>query len=201
MPKQVIVHAPFDVRLDEAPPPKHPLGEFEMVVRTEVSALSPGTETRIYTGLESKRFNYRSNSIPLGLQQCREDPGGRQEGTRLSRRSAHFYPHASPQRVRRCRKGCRKHSGNTNSNVPQSYDVIAPVPDNVSSEHAVFTHLFVLGFNALHRGQYRFGENVVVIRSGNRGTRRCLHGAGSGGSCRRYRQFPGTTGSRAQNGR
>jgi len=30
----------------------------------------------------------------------------------------------------------------------------------------VFTHLFVLGFNALHRGQYRLGENVVVIGLG-----------------------------------
>jgi threonine dehydrogenase-like Zn-dependent dehydrogenase len=56
--------------------------------------------------------------------------------------------------------------GPGNSNVPSSYDVIAPVPENVPSEQAVFTHLFVLGFNALQRGQYRLGENVVVIRLG-----------------------------------
>jgi len=47
-----------------------------------------------------------------------------------------------------------------------SYDVIAPVPDNVSSEDAVFTHLLTLGFNALHVGQYRFGENVLIIGLG-----------------------------------
>ena len=44
--------------------------------------------------------------------------------------------------------------------------VIARVPEGVQSEHAVFTHLFTLGFNALTRGQYRFAENVVVIGLG-----------------------------------
>ena len=47
-------------------------------------------------------------------------------------------------------------------NIPKSYDQIAPVPENVSSEHAVFTHLLLLGFNALQRGQYRFGENGMI---------------------------------------
>jgi threonine dehydrogenase-like Zn-dependent dehydrogenase len=50
--------------------------------------------------------------------------------------------------------------------VPIGYDIIARVPDNVKSEHALFTHLFVLGFNSLHRAEYRFGENVVVIGLG-----------------------------------
>jgi threonine dehydrogenase-like Zn-dependent dehydrogenase len=52
------------------------------------------------------------------------------------------------------------------ANVPKSYDVIAPVPESVASEHAAFTHLFTLGFNAIHRGLYRFGENVAVIGLG-----------------------------------
>jgi Alanine dehydrogenase/PNT, C-terminal domain len=56
--------------------------------------------------------------------------------------------------------------GPTSPNIPKSYDQIAPVPENVSSEHAVFTHLLLLGFNALQRGQYQFGENVVVIGLG-----------------------------------
>jgi threonine dehydrogenase-like Zn-dependent dehydrogenase len=56
--------------------------------------------------------------------------------------------------------------GTASSNIPKSYDQIAPVPENVSSEHAVFTHLLLLGFNALQRGQYQFGENVVVIGLG-----------------------------------
>jgi threonine dehydrogenase-like Zn-dependent dehydrogenase len=51
-------------------------------------------------------------------------------------------------------------------NIPKSYDQIAQVPENVSSEHVVFTHLLLLGFNALQRGRYRFGENVVVIGLG-----------------------------------
>jgi threonine dehydrogenase-like Zn-dependent dehydrogenase len=167
MPKQVIIHAPFDVRLDDAPAPKQPLGEFEILVRTEVSALSPGTETRIYTGLESKRFSYRVgypfslgyNNVGKILAVGKRVQGYR-EGERIFTRMPHLSDYVVAERV------VEHTRGDTDSNVPQSYHVIAPVPDNVSSEHAVLTHLFVLGFNALHRGQYRFGENVVVIGLG-----------------------------------
>ena len=54
----------------------------------------------------------------------------------------------------------------SSSNVPNSYDVIARVPHAVPSDQAVFTHLLTLGFNALHRGGYRFGENVAVVGLG-----------------------------------
>jgi threonine dehydrogenase-like Zn-dependent dehydrogenase len=53
-----------------------------------------------------------------------------------------------------------------NPNIPASYTVIAAVPDSVTSEEAVLTHMLTLGFNALHRGQYRFGETVMVIGLG-----------------------------------
>jgi threonine dehydrogenase-like Zn-dependent dehydrogenase len=167
VPKQVIIHAPFDVRLDEAPAPKQPLGEFEMLARTEVSALSPGTETRIYTGLESQRFSYRVRyPFHLGYNNVGRilEVGKKVQGYRVGQRIFSRMPHLSEYVVAERTVG--SNPGNTDSNVPQSYDVIAPVPDNVSSGHAVFTHLFVLGFNALHRGQYRFGENVVVIGLG-----------------------------------
>jgi hypothetical protein len=67
MTKQVIVHAPFDVRLDELPSDERPLGPYELRVRTELTALSPGTETRIYTGQEAERFAYRVRyPMPIG---------------------------------------------------------------------------------------------------------------------------------------
>src|SRR5689334_7387535 len=59
MAKQVIIHAPFDIRLDDVPDADRPLGAYELRCQTELSALSPGTETRIYTGLEADRFAYR----------------------------------------------------------------------------------------------------------------------------------------------
>jgi threonine dehydrogenase-like Zn-dependent dehydrogenase len=167
VPKQVIIHAPFDVRLDDAPAPTQPLGEFEILVRTEVSALSPGTETRIYTGLESQRFAYRVRyPFHLGYNNVGRilAIGQKVQGYRVGQRIFTRMPHLSDYVV--AERVVEHTRGGTDSNVPQSYDVIAPVPDNVSSEHAVFTHLFVLGFNALHRGQYRFGENVVIIGLG-----------------------------------
>ena len=57
MPRQVFVHAPYDVRFDEISVPERPLGDFELLVHTEVSALSPGTESRIYSGVDSERFS------------------------------------------------------------------------------------------------------------------------------------------------
>jgi len=56
-----------------------------------------------------------------------------------------------------------KESDSFNPNVPDSCSVIAGVPTNVTSEEAVWTHLLTLGFNALHRSQYRFGANGMVI--------------------------------------
>ena len=67
MPTQVIVHAPYDVRLDEMPSIERPLGDFELLVRAEVGVLSPGTEARIYSGRGVERFSYRvSYPFPLG---------------------------------------------------------------------------------------------------------------------------------------
>jgi NADPH:quinone reductase-like Zn-dependent oxidoreductase len=86
--------------------------------------------------------------------------GSKVEGYRPGQRIFSRMPHVSEYIV--AEQSVQPPSGPGNSNVPSSYDVIAPVPENVSSEQAAFTHLFVLGFNALQRGQYRFGENVVV---------------------------------------
>jgi threonine dehydrogenase-like Zn-dependent dehydrogenase len=167
MAKQIIVHAPGDVRVDEIPPITGPLGDYELLVHTEVSALSPGTEARIYTGLEAPRFAYRiSYPFPLGYNNVGRvvAVGSKVEGYRPGQRIFSRMPHVSEYIV--AERSVQPLPGPGNSNVPSSYDVIAPVPENVPSEQAVFTHLFVLGFNALQRGQYRFGENVVVIGLG-----------------------------------
>src|SRR5262245_29554497 len=167
MAKQIIVHSPGDVRIEEIPPITRRLGDYELLVHTEVSALSPGTETRIYTGVEASRFSYRvSYPFPLGYNNVGRvvKVGSRVEGYRPGQHIFSRVPHVSEYVVAERTVGSL--SGYGNPNVPPSYDVIAPVPENVSSEQAVFTHLFALGFNALQRGQYRFGENVVVIGLG-----------------------------------
>lgn len=165
--KQVIVHAPYDVRVDDVGTPDRPLGDYELLVRTEVSALSPGTETRVYTGLDAERFRYRvSYPFPLGYNNVGRivAAGPKVETYKLRQRIFSRMPHQSHYVVaERALGGAGRPSS---ANVPMSYDVIAPVPDDVPSEWAVFTHLLTLGFNALHSGQYRFGENVVVIGLG-----------------------------------
>ncbi|MGH2403334.1 MAG: alcohol dehydrogenase catalytic domain-containing protein, partial [bacterium] len=165
--KQVIVHAPYDVRVDDVGTPDRPLGDYELLVRTEVSALSPGTETRVYTGLDAERFRYRvSYPFPLGYNNVGRivAAGPKVETYKLGQRIFSRMPHQSRYIV--AERALGEAGRPSSANVPMSYDVIAPVPDDVPSEWAVFTHLLTLGFNALHSGQYRFGENVVVIGLG-----------------------------------
>lgn len=147
--------------------PERVLGAYELRVRTEVSALSPGTETRVYTGVEAERFRYRiSYPFSLGYNNVGRviAAGPKVQGYRVGQRIFSRMPHQTEYIVAERIVGTAE--GTSSGNVPMSYDVIAPVPDNVPSERAVFTHLLTLGFNALHRGQYRFGENVVVIGLG-----------------------------------
>ena len=167
MPKQVFIHAPYDVRFDDLPRHDRPLGDFELLVRTEVTALSPGTETRIYSGKEVERFAYRvSYPFALGYNNVgRIRAVGKkvqkyQPGQRVFTRMPYLSEYVVAERI------AGETGLSSSPNIPASYDVIAPVPENVPSEQAVFTHLFTLGFNALQRGQYRLGENVVVIGLG-----------------------------------
>src|SRR5436190_466941 len=167
MPKQVFIHAPHEVRFEDIAAIDHPLGNFELLVRTELTALSPGTETRIYCGTDTNRFAYRV-SYPFAIgynnvgrvlavgKEVHEYRPGQRVFTRM--------PYVSEYVV--AEKTLGKMGLSSSSNVPASYDVIAPIPEDVPSEQAVFTHLFMLGFNALHRGQYRLGENVVVVGLG-----------------------------------
>ena len=167
MPTQVIVHAPYDLRFEEMPSIERPLGDFELLVRAEVGALSPGTEARIYSGGGVERFSYRiSYPFPLGYNNVGKvmAVGSKVRSYDPGQRVFTCMPHLSEFIVAEQAAG---ESGRPPSpNIPKSYDQIARVPENVPSEHAVFTHLLLLGFNALQRGQYRFGENVVVIGLG-----------------------------------
>ena len=167
MPTQVIAHAPYDLRLDEIPSIERPLGDFELLVQADVGALSPGTEARIYSGEGVDRFSYRiSYPFPLGYNNVGKvvAVGSKVRNYRPGQRVFTCMPHLSEFIVAEQAIGG---SGQPLSpNAPKSYDQIAPVPESVPSEHAVFTHLLLLGFNALQRGQYRFGENVVVIGLG-----------------------------------
>ena len=167
MPTQVIVHAPYDVRFEEMPSIDRPLGDFELLVRAELGALSPGTEARIYSGRGVERFSYRvSYPFPLGYNNVAKvvAVGSKVRSYRTGQRVFTCMPHLSEFIVAEQAIG---DAGLPSSpNIPKSYDQIAQVPENVTSEHAVFTHLLLLGFNALQRGGYRFGENVVVIGLG-----------------------------------
>jgi threonine dehydrogenase-like Zn-dependent dehydrogenase len=174
MTKQVFIHAPYDIRLDEVAPVDRALGPYEMRVKTELTALSPGTETRIYTGTDAERFAYRVRyPFPVGYNNIGRvvEIGSHVQQYRVGQRIFSRMPHISEYIVAERVLSeppppLNAPQGVAMANVPSNYDVIAPVPDGVPSEQALFTHLFTLGFNALKRGQFQFGENVLVIGLG-----------------------------------
>jgi threonine dehydrogenase-like Zn-dependent dehydrogenase len=174
MNKQVIVHGPFDVRLDDVADDDRPLGPYELRVRTELSALSPGTETRIYTGQDAERFAYRVRyPMPIGYNnvgrvvEIGSEVREYKVGLRIFTRMPHIGEYIVAERALAAPPpSLSAPRGVPAANVPANYGVIAPVPDAVPSEHAVFTHLFTLGFNALKRGEFQMGENVLVIGLG-----------------------------------
>lgn len=121
----------------------------------------------MYTGLEQERFSYRVKyPFALGYNNVARvtEVGDKVREYHVGQRIFSRMPHQSDMLV--AEKNVNDAGRPASANVPMSADVLAPIPDNVLSEHAVFTHLFVLGFNALHRADYRFGENVVVIGLG-----------------------------------
>src|SRR5437764_6249871 len=123
--RQVVIKEAFqvDVREVELPPP----GPEQILVETEVSAVSPGTELAVYTGthqwlkdpnLPEWKFPFRPGYSAAGrvLKVGRDFPGGFTEGDRVS------FPgnHASAELFTVGQERCR----------------VWKMPDNLSAEKA-----------------------------------------------------------------
>jgi hypothetical protein len=146
MAKQIIVHAPRDVRVDEIPPITRPLGDYELLVHTEVSAMSPGTETRIYTGLEAPRFG---GPIPYDPFEPADFYNRSLSYIAVSWMPADDYP---PEYQRFTVKRMYRYI----------LDLMSRGRINLSP---VVTHRFPVGPSYTARGQLRAGAMLVMVES------------------------------------
>jgi threonine dehydrogenase-like Zn-dependent dehydrogenase len=125
------------------------LAPDEILIRTEVTALSTGTDLGNYLG--------DSTYVP-GAPQYPRWVGYSNVGTVVQIGSA----------VDQVRAGQRVFSPKPHRSgfVATSRDLMVPVPEGLASEEASLVYLTNLGLAALHQARYEAGEKVVVVGLG-----------------------------------
>jgi threonine dehydrogenase-like Zn-dependent dehydrogenase len=136
------------LRLDTRELDTEHLQPDEIWVRTDVTALSTGTDRGNYEGAER---------VP-GAPDYPRYVGYSNAGTVMKVGSAvtHF---AVGDRV----FALKPHQSDY---VCKESDIVVRIPDTVPSEEASLTYLYHLGFHSLRTGQFSPGENVAVVGTG-----------------------------------
>lgn len=131
------------VNVAEIESPSLPAGHVR--IRTEYSAISPGTEmTFIHSRSEQPAvIGYSAVGI---ITEIGEQVAGRQVGQRVACYGAPFVRHAEELAV--------------------PSNLTAPVPESVRPEEAAFAGLGAIAIHALRVADLRFGESVVVVGLG-----------------------------------
>jgi threonine dehydrogenase-like Zn-dependent dehydrogenase len=143
-----VLYGPRDLKLEEIYLDTDNMQPDEIWVRTDVSALSPGTDRGNYEGAEQipgapdypRRLGYSNAGTvtKVGNAVTRFTPGDRVFS--MKRHQSDYM----------CKES----------------DMVIRIPDKVSSESASLTYLYHLGYHALRIGQLCPGENVAVVGTG-----------------------------------
>ena len=146
--KQAILHGPRDLRVEDIKLDTDHLEPDQLWVEVEVSALSTGTDRGNYEGAEQvpgapgypRWVGYSNVGVvrTVGSAVQRFAPGDRVFST---------TSHASDY-------------------IGRDGDLIAKVPDGVSSEDAAMAMLYFMGLHSLRRGHFEAGEVVAIIGLG-----------------------------------
>lgn len=152
--RAVVVHAPYDVRVEEIPVPE--LMPDEVRVRVKYSGISVGTERWIVTGQRP------DTPFPMitGYQNCGvvEAVGSMvmafQVGDRVSVGKTRVLPPINP--------GWSGHVGTAVANAAN----VIPIPEYVSWEEAALERLAAVGLRGARMANIKANDNVVIIGQG-----------------------------------
>ena len=146
--RKAVLYGKGDLRL-EMESVSRPLKPEEILIQTEVTALSTGTDLGNYLG--------DSTYVP-GAPDYPRSIGYSNVGIVCETGSE----------VNRIRRGDRLFSMKPHCSgfITQSDDLLVPIPDSVSSEEASLAYLTQLGLVALRKGRFEAGENLVVVGLG-----------------------------------
>ena len=128
----------------------HDLGPTELIVRTRVTVISPGTELARYGG-KTLRFGGRATTTPFL-------PGYANIGTILAAGSA--VPAAPGDRV------YTMATHTSIARVDMRQDLCVPVPAGLADEDAVFARLATVSMTTLLNTIARGGDSIAVIGLG-----------------------------------
>lgn len=153
MSKRLIVTGPRNARFQEVPDPDCPAGG--LVVRARMTAISTGTELRVYRGIPVDREKkYLFPGFPL---QFPVENGYSMVGEVLE---------AGPE-VTGFRPGDRVFVPQTHKQVAVSpVEAAVLLPDAIPDHLGVFLSIMEVAHIALRRGGVRPGENVAIVGSG-----------------------------------
>jgi threonine dehydrogenase-like Zn-dependent dehydrogenase len=142
------LYGPRDIRLEEIALDTGHLQPEDVWVRTDVTALSTGTDRGNYEGAERvpgapdypRWVGYSNAGTVMAV-------GDAVTGLKPGDRVFALKPHQSDY-------------------ICKESEVMAKIPAAVSSEAASLTYLYHLGFHALRTGEFVPGENVAVVGTG-----------------------------------
>lgn len=132
-----------NILLIDTSKPEPPAGH--VLIRTEYSAISPGTEMIFVRNASERLVTLGYNAVGV-IEQLGEGVEGLQVGQRVACYGAPYVRHAEWL------------------SVPAN--LAAPVPDHVAPEEAAFAGLGAIAVHALRVADLRFGESAVVVGLG-----------------------------------
>ncbi|MEJ7609091.1 MAG: zinc-binding dehydrogenase [Bryobacteraceae bacterium] len=146
---RAVLYGAGDLRLEETSLDHSQLMPSEVYVKTEVTALSTGTDLANYSG--------RSTEIP-GAPAYPRGVGYSNVGV----------VHKAGSEVRGLAEGQRVFSlqPHKSAYIVSTDALLVPVPDGVSSEQASLAYLAQLGMAAVRQARYEAGESVAVVGLG-----------------------------------
>lgn len=148
--QQVVFRGPHDVVLFEQELDESGLSDTEIVVETESSLISQGTEGAAYQGL----------MMPGGADQKYPQTPGYANVSRVIAVGSDTGPFKVGDRV----FSMARHSSHARINT--ATDLCVPVPDGLESHYAVFARLAMVSMSTLRTSTARLGDGAAVVGLG-----------------------------------
>ena len=150
--KQVVVTGQHKVELLDLTLDEGKLGPEDVLIETEATFISAGTELSVYTGLEPDVFKpgtwccypWRSGYANVGVVR---GAGAGVDRARVGQRVFTFGPHGS-------------------AHISSAQELIVPVPEGLSSAHAAASRMAGVAITAIHLADKRPNRWVAVYGLG-----------------------------------
>jgi 2-desacetyl-2-hydroxyethyl bacteriochlorophyllide A dehydrogenase len=142
------LEAPYDLKFKVELLDTDNLVDDEICCESIISAISPGTEVAAYTGMPPLR---PGKVYPRLVGYCHVSK-----------------VIATGKNVKNIKIGDRVLTGSCHRShfIMKESDIMAKIPDSLSSEHAACTYLYHLGYDAVLKSSIQYGSPIVIIGLG-----------------------------------